>query len=96
VTKKKKARRDERRIKENSTSTSLLLGSLLGRLRHCSKSSANTIQLECKDGRLTLASRLVGLINGLDDTDGNCLPHVTDGETTEGRIFIVRFDALRT
>ena len=43
---------------------------------------------------LTLATSLVGLLNGLDDTDGDGLPHVTDGETTERRILVVRLDAL--
>lgn len=37
----------------------------------------------------TLSSRLVGLVNGLDDTDGNGLPHVTDSETTEWWVFVV-------
>jgi len=39
-----------------------------------------------------LATTLVGLLNGLDDTDGNSLSHVTDGKTTERRLLIVRFD----
>ena len=38
---------------------------------------------------LTLATTLVGLLDALDDTDGNGLPHVTDGETTEGRVLVV-------
>ena len=37
----------------------------------------------------TLATRLVGLINGLDDTDGDRLPHVTDSETPERWVFVV-------
>ena len=44
---------------------------------------------------LTLATRLVGLINGLDDTDGNSLSHVTDGETTKGWVLVVGLDAHR-
>lgn len=36
-----------------------------------------------------LATRLVSLVNRLDDADGNSLPHVTDSEATERRIFIV-------
>ena len=44
---------------------------------------------------LTLATRLVGLIDGLDDTNGNRLPHVTDGETTEGRVLVVGLDTHR-
>jgi len=39
-----------------------------------------------------LASRLVGLVDGLDDTDGNGLPHVADGETTERRVLVVGLD----
>ena len=42
---------------------------------------------------LTLATRLVGLINGLDDTDGNSLSHVTDGETTKWWVFVIGLDA---
>lgn len=30
-----------------------------------------------------LSSLSVGLLNGLDDTDSDGLPHVTDGESTE-------------
>lgn len=41
-----------------------------------------------------LASGLVGLLDGLDDTDGNGLPHVTDGETTERRVLVVRLNTL--
>ena len=33
-----------------------------------------------------LASTTSGLLNGLDDTDGDGLTHVTDGETTQGRV----------
>ena len=39
---------------------------------------------------LTLATRLVGLLNGLDDADGNRLPHVTDSETTKRGVLVVR------
>ena len=42
---------------------------------------------------LTLATALVGLLNRLDDTDGDGLPHVTDSETTEGRVLSVRLNA---
>jgi len=41
----------------------------------------------------TLSTALVGLLDGLDDTDGNGLPHVTDGETTERRILVVGLNA---
>ena len=40
-----------------------------------------------------LASRLVGLLNGLDDTDGDRLPHVTDGETTKRGVLVVGLHA---
>lgn len=40
----------------------------------------------------TLASRLVGLLNGFDDTDSHGLPHVTDGETTKWGVLVVRFN----
>ena len=42
---------------------------------------------------LTLATALVGLLNRLDDTDGDGLPHVTDSETTERRVLSVRLNA---
>ena len=45
-----------------------------------------------QDRGRTLATRLVGLLNGLDDTDGNGLTHVTDGETTERRVLVVGLD----
>ena len=44
---------------------------------------------------LTLATRLVSLVNRLDDTDGDRLPHVTDGETTKRRVLVVSFNAHR-
>lgn len=40
----------------------------------------------------TLSSRLVSLVDGLDDTNGNGLPHVTDGETTEWWVFVIGLD----
>ena len=43
--------------------------------------------------KLTLATRLVGLVNALDDTDSNGLPHVTDGETTKRGVLVVRLHA---
>ena len=43
--------------------------------------------------KLTLATGLVGLVDGLDDTDGDGLPHVTDGETTERWVGVVLLDA---
>ena len=42
---------------------------------------------------LTLATRLVGLLDGLDDADGDGLSHVTDGETTERRVDVVFLNA---
>jgi len=38
------------------------------------------------DGSLGDLANLVDLDDRLDDTDGNGLPHVTDGETSEGRV----------
>ena len=38
---------------------------------------------------LTLASRLVSLLDGLNDAHGNRLPHVTDGETTKRGVLVV-------
>ena len=43
----------------------------------------------------TLATRLVRLLHGLDDADGNRLPHVTDGETTKRGVLVVRLHAHR-
>ena len=40
-------------------------------------------------------SATIGLFNRLDDTDGDRLAHVTDGETSEGRVLGERLDALR-
>ena len=40
----------------------------------------------------TLSTGLVGLVNGLDDTDSDGLPHVTDGETTERGVLVVRLN----
>lgn len=39
----------------------------------------------------TLATGLVSLVNRLDDTNSNRLPHVTNGETTERGILVVGF-----
>jgi hypothetical protein len=36
-----------------------------------------------------LATLAVSLLNRLDDTDGNSLPHVTDGETTKWWVLVV-------
>jgi hypothetical protein len=39
------------------------------------------------------ATLALGLLHRLDNADGNSLSHVTDGETTKGRIFIVALNA---
>jgi hypothetical protein len=39
-----------------------------------------------------LAGLTVGLLDGLDDSDGNGLPHVSDGESSKGRVLVVRLD----
>ena len=52
----------------------------------------------CADKRgrkRTLSGGLVGLVDGLDDTDGNSLPHITDGETTKRGVLVVRLNAHR-
>jgi hypothetical protein len=41
----------------------------------------------------TFATLALGLLHRLDNADGNSLSHVTDGETTKGRIFIVALNA---
>jgi len=43
----------------------------------------------------TLATFAIRLLHRLDDTDGDGLSHVTDGETTEGRIFVIALNAHR-
>ena len=43
----------------------------------------------------SLLGLLLGLSDAFDDTDGDGLSHVTDGETTEGREVSERFDAQR-
>lgn len=35
-------------------------------------------------------SGLVDLLNGFDDTNGHCLPHVTNGEATKRWVLVVR------
>lgn len=67
----------------------LLLGGLLGslgdwKLRQKIKASGP------RNG-LTLAT-LLSLLDGLDDANGNSLPHITNGETTERRVLIVGLD----
>ena len=42
---------------------------------------------------LTLAAGLVSLLDGLDDTDGDGLPHVTDSETSEWWVGVVLLNA---
>lgn len=42
-----------------------------------------------------LAGLAIGLLDRLDDTDGNGLPHVSDGESTKRRVLVVRLDAHR-
>ena len=39
---------------------------------------------------LTLATTFFGLLYGLDDANGNSLPHVTDSKTTERWVLRVR------
>ena len=47
-------------------------------------------QLDRQDqGKVLTLAALLSLIDGLDDTDGNGLPHITDGETTERRVLVV-------
>jgi len=41
-------------------------------------------------GLRNFASTFLGLLHGLDDTNGNGLPHVTDSETTEWWVLRVR------
>jgi hypothetical protein len=39
-----------------------------------------------------LTGLTIGLLNGLDDTDSDGLTHVTDGESTERWVLLVRLD----
>jgi hypothetical protein len=55
------------------------------------KAMRGTAGIECLNG-LTLATRLVSLLKGFDDTDSDGLPHVTDGETTKWGVLVVRFN----
>jgi hypothetical protein len=43
---------------------------------------------------LTLASSLLGFVDGLDDTNSNSLSHVTNGKTTKRRILGIGLDTL--
>lgn len=73
----------------------MLLGSLLSGLRHCDgNNDESTIRIEVVEVLLTFSNGLVGLVDRLDNSDGNSLPHVTDGETTERSILAVRPNAL--
>ena len=42
-----------------------------------------------------LTGGLVSLDDRLDDTDSNSLPHITNGETTKGRVLVVRLNTHR-
>jgi len=42
-----------------------------------------------------LSTRTLALVDGLDDTDGDRLPHVTHGETSEGRV-VCKFSFIFT
>ena len=51
----------------------------------------NFVRRQARQARrrvLTLAT-LLRLLDGLNNTDSNGLPHITDGETTEGRVLVV-------
>lgn len=56
------------------------------------KSGSRTTRQELTT--LTLATSLLGLVDGLDDADSDGLPHVTDSETTERRVLVVRLNTL--
>lgn len=45
--------------------------------------------------RRTLATLTISLLNGLDNTNSNGLPHVSDGKATKRRVFVVGFHAHR-
>ena len=52
--------------------------------------SSEVVQDVCmKFSVLTLATRLLSLVDGLDDTDSDGLTHVTDGEATKRRVLVV-------
>jgi len=58
------------------------------------KTSKHLLLLGCLlSGLRDFSSSLVGLVDGLDDTNGDSLSHVTDGETTKRWIFVVGLDA---
>jgi len=46
-------------------------------------------------GSLGDLSTLLRLLDGLDDTNSNGLPHITDGETTKRRILVVGLNTHR-
>ena len=43
-------------------------------------------------GKVRTLATLLSLLDGLDDTDSNGLPHITDGETTERWVLVVALD----
>jgi hypothetical protein len=59
------------------------------------ESISRNLLLGSLDSGLGDLASLVNLDNGLDDTDGDGLSHVTDGETSEGRVFSESLNAHR-
>ena len=47
------------------------------------------------ENRFTLSSSLVSLVDGLDNTNSDRLPHVPNGKATKGRIFVITLNAHR-
>ncbi len=70
----------------------LLLGGLLRRLRNCTKIQSAP-ELNSRSTIFTLATTFLGLLHGLNDANGNSLPHITDGETAERWVLSVRLYA---
>ena len=46
-------------------------------------------QEQLVQGKVLTLATLLGLLDRLDDTDGNGLPHITDSETAERRVLVV-------
>jgi len=64
-----------------------------GEMKETSNPKADRLLLGSLLSSLGDLASLVGLDNGLDDTDSNGLTHVTDGETTKRRVVSEGFNA---
>ena len=91
--KKRKTRRDNENVTRNLHLVYFFLAAFSADF--VTKKRNNSIQHQ-KVGTvlLTLAACLISLLDRFNDTNGNSLSHVTDGETTKRRVLVVGLNAL--